>query len=316
MSYKHITIEERSCIYQFIKLGMKIREIASALKRSPSTISRELKRNSTNKENYYPVEAQEKYEKRKENKNKETFDTKTLKYVEIKLQENWSPEQIYESAKIKQIKIPSTATIYRLIKENKLPKIRMETLRRKGKFKRPSETRGKFNDGGRTIRKRDREVYRRKELGHWEGDTIESGRVDRKRKSTTCLVTLVERKSRYCIAIKVKDKTEQSVTKAIINSLNVLPKDLVKTITFDTGKEFAGYSTLECSTYFCNPYCAWQKGTSENTNGLLREYYPKGLDLSVISDEDLAITLSKLNNRPRKCIKFKTPIESLFGHLL
>ena len=194
----------------------------------------------------------------------------------------------------------------------------MEKLRRKGKFRRPAESRGKFNvDSSRMIKKRPKDVYRRIEIGHWEGDTVESGRFDHKRKSKVCFVTLVERKSRHYIAIKVPSRESKYVTPAIINALKPLGTDLVKTITFDRGKEFSGYLTIEealgVSTYFCDPYCPWQKGTNENTNGLLREFYPKGIDLSKVDEHELMFILNEMNNRPRKCLKFNTPNEILFG---
>lgn len=191
----------------------------------------------------------------------------------------------------------------------------MRNLRRKGNFKCPAETRGKFNDGGWTIKKRDKSVYKRGELGHWEGDTVESGRIDHKRKSRYCFVTLTERKSRKYIAILVPSRTAKDVTPAIIKALKEYPGNLVKTITFDRGKEFSRYKEIEkelnCKTYFCDSYCAWQKGTNENTNGLLREYYPKGMDLSLVDENELKINLEKMNNRPRKCLGFKTPNEVL-----
>lgn len=119
--------------------------------------------------------------------------------------------------------------------------------------------------------------------------------------------------------VLLPDRTEKNVTRAVIYALGDLPKEMVKTITFDRGKEFSGYlkieEKLECKTYFCDPYCAWQKGTNENTNGLLREYYPKGMDLSKVNEEELELVQSRLNNRPRKCINFKTPNEELFGNL-
>ena len=194
-----------------------------------------------------------------------------------------------------------------------MKKTPIERLRRKDKFKRPAEKRGQFNDGGRMIHKRPKEIYKREKLGHWEGNTVESGRFDRKRKSTFCFVTLAERKSRMYIAVLVPDKSSASVTPAIINALKNFPDDLVKTITSDRGKEFAGYKeieeTLHCNTYFCDPYCAWQKGTNENTNGLLREFYPKGMDLSEVNKEELQHILDLMNNRPRKCLDYKTPNE-------
>ncbi|MDU1598601.1 MAG: IS30 family transposase, partial [Peptostreptococcus anaerobius] len=242
-----------------------------------------------------------------------------IDYLTVKINEHWSPEQISNRSTKVIHQIPSTSTIYRLIHAKKLPKISMENLRRKGNFKRPAEKRGKFNDKGRTIKKRPKEIYKRQEIGHWEGDTVESGRFDHKRKSGYCFVTLAERKSRYYIAILVENRKSEIVTPAIINALKDFPKELVKTITFDRGKEFSGFEKIEkelgCKTYFCDPYCAWQKGTNENSNGLLREFYPKGMDLSEVDIDDLNHNLNLMNNIPRKCIKYNTPIEELFGLL-
>ena len=113
----------------------------------------------------------------------------------------------------------------------------------------------------------------------------------------------------------VPSRTAKDVTPAIIEALKEYPDNLVKTITFDRGKEFSGYKEIEkelnCKTYFCDPYCAWQKGTNENTNGLLREYYPKGMDVSLVDENELKINLEKMNNRTRKCLGFKTPNEVL-----
>lgn len=327
MSYNHLTIEERSCIYQFLNLRMSIRKIAQALKRSPSTISREIKRNSSKIKacrrsytKYFPVKANDKYfDRRKDCHRKSKFPKDVIDYLTIKINEHWSPEQIANRSTNAINQVPSTSTIYRLIHAKKLPKTNMKNLRRKGKFKRPAEKRGKFNDKGRTIKKRPKEIYKRQELGHWEADTVESGRLDHKRKSGYCFVTLAERKSRYYIAILVENRKSENVTPAIINALKDLPKELVKTITFDRGKEFSEFEKIEkelgCKTYFCDPYCAWQKGTNENSNGLLREFYPKGMDLSEVNTDDLNYNLKLMNNRPRKCIKYKTPKEELFGFL-
>ena len=327
MSYNHLTIEERSCIYQFLNLRMSIRKIAQALKRSPSTISREIKRNSSKIKacrgsytKYFPVKANDKYfDRRKDCHRKSKFPKDVIDYLTIKINEHWSPEQIANRSTNAINQVPSTSTIYRLIHAKKLPKTNMKNLRRKGKFKRPAEKRGKFNDKGRTIKKRPKEIYKRQELGHWEADTVESGRLDHKRKSGYCFVTLAERKSRYYIAILVENRKSENVTPAIINALKDLPKELVKTITFDRGKEFSEFEKIEkelgCKTYFCDPYCDWQKGTNENSNGLLREFYPKGMDLSEVNTDDLNYNLKLMNNRPRKCIKYKTPKEELFGFL-
>lgn len=175
----------------------------------------------------------------------------------------------------------------------------MTKLRRKGKFKRPQETRGRFNIG-KTIKKRPKDVHKRKVIGHWEADTVESGRVGHTRKSKYCFVTLLERKSRIYIAKLLPDRTQENVTRAIIEILSQYPKDYVKTITCDRGKEFSGYkeieNQLECEVYFADPYCAWQKGSNENTNGLLREFYPKGMDLSLTTNDELISILRLMNN--------------------
>ena len=152
-------------------------------------------------------------------------------------------------------------------------------------------------------------IYKRQEIGHWEADTVESGRFDHKRKSGYCFVNLAERKSRYYIAILVENRKSKNVTSAIINALKDFPKELVKTITFDRGKEFSEFEKIEkelgCKTYFCDSYCACQKGTNENSNGLLREFYPKGMDLSEVNIDDLNYNLGLMNSRPGKCIKLK-----------
>ena len=179
MSYHHLTIEERSCIYQFLNLGMSIREIGQALKGSPSTISREIKRNSSKIKaskgsytKYFPIKANDKYiDRRKDFHRKSNFSKDVIDYLTTKINEHWSPEQISNRSTNVIHQILSTSTIYRLIHAKKLPKTSMENLRRKGKFKRPAEKRGKFNDKGRTIKKRPKEIYKRQELGHWEAET-------------------------------------------------------------------------------------------------------------------------------------------------
>ena len=297
---------------------MGVREIAKALKRNPSTISRELKRNGYESNGmYHPTTAQNKYIKRREKCHRYIqLDNEVKCYIESKIEIRWSPEQISRREQSSINWMPSFSSIYRYIHKGLIINGNMTKLRRKGKFKRPAETRGKFNDGGRTIKKRPKHVYKREEIGHWEADTVESGRIGHQRKSNYCFVTLAERKSRYYIAILLPDRKEEKVTAAIIEALKEYPRELVKTITFDRGKEFAGYEKIEkelkCATYFCDPYCAWQKGTNENTNGLLREFYQKGMDLSKVDKEELNDNILMMNNRPRKCIGFKTPNEVIF----
>lgn len=172
MNYKHLTIEERACISKFKEMNLSIREMAKLLDRSPSTISRELKRNSykTGKDysikRYMPTDAHRKYKNRRVNSHRKTnIDCKVKEYIEDKLNKNWSPEQIINYKDIKPINFPSVCTIYRWIHLELLKKITMQNLRRKGKFKRPTEKRGKFNIG-KIIKKRHKEVYNRNTFGH------------------------------------------------------------------------------------------------------------------------------------------------------
>lgn len=323
MSYKHISIEERACIKKMKSEGSSIRAISKYLDRHPSSISRELKRNKGKNGVYHPVTAQRLYNKRKDNCGRNisiSFDVQT--YINDRIENNWSPEQIYFRTKLSnsELKVPSFSTIYRWIHLGLIASGEMKKLRRKGKFRRPQETRGRFNIG-KSINKRPKTVYKRKEVGHWEADTVESGRFGSVRKSTYCLVTLVERKSRYTLSTVVPNRKEEQVTQAIIEMLSSLPHYMVKTITCDRGKEFSGYKKIEevlkCDVYFADPYCSWQRGTNENTNGLLREYYPKGMDLSLVTPSNIKEKLERLNKRPRKCIGFSTPEEILYkGEML
>jgi IS30 family transposase len=182
----------------------------------------------------------------------------------------------------------------------------MKNLRRKGKFSTTRETRGRFNIG-KPIRKRPQEVNTRKTIGHWEADTVVSG----KEKSKTCFVTLAERTLRVYLVIKVPNRTEKVVTKAIIDALRKYPSRSVKTITCDRGKEFAGYKKIEeklqVGMYFADPYRSWQRGTNENSNGLLREFYPKGMNLSTVNEKDLKEKVDLINSRPSKCIDYQIP---------
>ena len=318
MSYTHITIEERACIKKMKSEGSSIIAIAKYLDRSPSTKSREIKRNKERNGVYHPVTAQRLYFERKDNCGRKlSINYNIQKYINDKIDDNWSPEQIYFRSKLEnhELNIPSFSTIYRWIHLGLIVKGDMKKLRRKGKFKRPPETRGRFNIG-KTIKKRPKSVYNREEIGHWEADTVESGRIGHIRKSSYCLVTLVERKSRYTLSVVLPNRKEELVTPAIIDMMSKLPSYMVKTITCDRGKEFSGYekieSSLNCDVYFADPYCSWQRGTNENTNGLLREYYPKGMDLSVVTTSDLDNKINRINTRPRRCINFYTPKEILF----
>lgn len=321
MNYNHLTIEERACITKFKEMKLSIREISRILDRSPSTISRELKRNSYKTSvnysviRYSPIVANKKYKKRRLNCHRPIkINIQVINYIKNKIKLHWSPDQIINRCEDnKPENFPSLSTIYRWIHLGYIPKTQITQLRRQGRFRRPAETRGKFNLG-KTIKKRPKEVFKRNTFGHWEADTVVSGKVDNYTlKSKYCFVSLAERKTRLYLVKWIPNRKEETVTNAIIELLKDFPTDAVKTITCDRGKEFAGWKKIEkelqTNIYFADPYCAWQKGTNENSNGLLREFYPKHMDLSKTNEKEVKDTLELLNNRPRKCLNYKTPQE-------
>ena len=310
MSYSHFTIEERTCIKHLLEKGTSIRNIGKDLDRSPSSISREIKRNQLD----HPIRGGTKYSIKNANNtykqriskahNIIQFPLEVIQIIEQRIKETWSPEQI--AAFYKQDGFPCYKTIYKWINEGTILKGNRKLLRRKGKGG-WYETRGKFNKG-KSIRKRDKKVYKRADYGHWELDTVVSGH---KTKGKACFITLVERKSRFYKAIKSPSRQADIVAKLIIDYLKQFPHELVKTITTDNGTEFADWKTIEkelnCEVYFCDTFCAWQKGSNENSNGLLREFFPKGYNLSRYTQIYIDKKVALINNRPRKCNNWISP---------
>ena len=313
MNYKHITTNERCCIANFLSLGLSLRKIAKHLNRNVSTISREVKRNSTNGK-YLAHIACENYAKNRKNcgaKGKSSNPT-LIKYIEDGLEKTWSPEQIAGRLRLdyqddKSMKI-GFKTIYRWLYQKIIAKGNVNRLRRKGKSLKPKETRGKFNIG-KSIKDRPKEVRKRETIGHWELDTVVSSRG----KSKACLSTFVERKSRFLIAQVMENRKSSTFNFHCFTAFKDIPTNLIKTFTVDRGKEFAGYvdieNTLNIDVYFADAYASWQRGTNENTNGLLREFYPKKFDFSSINQKELDNIVTIINNRPRKCLGYKTPAE-------
>ena len=315
MNYHHLTIEERCCIRKYYLEGLSYRKIAQLVGRNVSTVSRELRRNCTHMYDiptYYPHTAQKKYLLRRSYCHRGMFNKQeVIDYIKERLEDTWSPEQISNTPC--ELSMPTARTIYRWIYEKYVP-VKLKVLRRKGKSIGKKETRGKFNLG-KSIRKRDKSVYKRLEFGHWEADTVVSGRG----KSKVCFATLAERKTRFYMAIKMPNRNAETMAKTIIGALSEFPSDAVKTITCDRGTEFANWQTIEeklnCNVYFADPYCAWQKGTNENLNGLLREFYPKGRNLSRVSPKTLKKNLALINARPKKVLGFKKPVDLFMNYL-
>ena len=308
--YNHFTIEERCCLREYYVKGKSYREIAKLLGRNVSSVSRELRRNCTfyrDIPRYYPYTAQKKSNLRNSYRHRGIFWSKqVLAYIEEKLSLTWSPEQISNTPC--EFKLPSFKTIYRWLYEGYICKGNVNVLRKKGKTRKRLGNGGRFTTG-KSIRKRDKSVYKRKEFGHWEVDTVVSGRG----KTKACFATIAERKTRYYIAIKLPNRTGEEMAKALISELSKLPKGAVKTITCDRGSEFSEWREIEnrlnCNMYFADPYCAWQKGTNENLNGLLREFYPKGKNLERVSEKTLKKNLALINARPKKVLNFQKPID-------
>ena len=310
MSYSHFTIEERISIKHLLAKDVSIRQIAKELGRSPSSISREIKRNSHEPNPFdgtvYSVQKAERMHKRRASKahNIVQFPLEVIQIIEQRIKETWSPEQI--AAYYKDDGFPCYKTIYKWIGDGTIINGNKKLLRRKGKGG-WYETRGKFNKG-KSIRKRDKRIYKRADYGHWELDTVVSGY---KTKSKACFITLIERKSRFYKAIKSPNRHADIVASLIIDYLKQFPSELVKTITTDNGNEFADWQTIEkelnCEVYFCDTFCAWQKGSNENSNGLLREFFPKGYNLSKYTQAYIDKKINLINNRPRKCNNWISP---------
>lgn len=307
MSHKYLTLNERNKIEVLHKEGYSSRRISKILGFHHSTISRELKRCE---DNYKAETANKDYKSKALLKGRKTKINNRLKESIVeKLNSKWSPEQI--SATVLK-GVVCFKTIYNWLYSGAI-KFEISKLRRKGKSRKIKETRGRFNIGT-SIRKRPNIVKKRVEFGHWELDTVVSSRG----KSKGCLATFVEMKSRFYIALPMEDRSKDSMLEAVKKLIKALPKYALKSFTSDRGKEFACYKEIEdmgIEFYFADPYSAWQRGTNENSNGLLREYYPKKTDLAKIDIEELIKNIMELNNRPRKCLNYQTPFE-IFMHEL
>lgn len=313
MSHKHFTINERENILEFLARGYTYEKIATKLKKHKSSISREIKRNSIEGK-YSPHKAQKFYSERKKNCGvKRKLDNSILLIdIQNKLEKGWTPEQISGRAKIDGSYIISFKAIYLAIKDGLFFKDTVKLLPRKGKRKvnGSKETRGTIPDK-KMIEERPQEANERSEIGHFESDTIiGSGKQG-------AIMTYVCRKSRLLIAELMKDRKASTFNQATIENFKYIPNQLVKTFTSDNGKEFSKFKELEKELevycYFANPYHSWERGTNENTNGLLRRYFPKGTDFRQLTKEEVNKAVWSINNRPRKCLEFKTPLEVFRG---
>lgn len=301
--YTHLNQTERTIISNMKASGQSLQAIAQAIGRSSSTISRELRRNRS-KRGYRPKRAQTLSDQRAQSsRNAKRISPETINVAVKYLHDEWSPEQIAAALPI------SHTTVYNRIRADKdhggqlYKHLRCQRKRRKA-YGKSYATRGQILNR-RDISERPTHIETREELGHWEGDTI----IGANHKQA--LVTLVERKTGFTLIAKVERKTAQLVRQACIKLLTPFKKH-VHTITFDNGKEFAEHALIDasigCTTYFAKPYSSWQRGSNENTNGLIRQYIPKKSNLTNISEEFLDTIMLKLNNRPRKRHGFVAPV--------
>jgi len=314
-NYRQLTEGERNQFYALRKAKMPMTEIAKQLGRSRTTLYHELNRNKGGR-GYRPRQAQQFTEQRRAEKVQPLkMAPEVIAYIDAKLQRQWAPEQIAGRMKTDPdgpgLGV-SHETIYRYVKEDKRAGGRLYTHLRHGLKKRRKrrdnkDLRGKIRNRV-DIDQRPAVVETRERLGDWEADLVcgigASG----------YLVTLVERVSRRVLIGFTRTKMACEVTHEI---LRLLKNEVVETITFDNGKEFAGHeriaAELGCQCYFAKPYHSWERGLNENTNGLIRQYFPKKMSFAKITADQIALVQHRLNTRPRKCLGFKTPDRVYFS---
>lgn len=306
----HFTFEEREVLYRMNKAGKPKTEIAAMLGRHRCTIYRELGRN-TGGRGYRPQQAQCLAEERRLDchRNPKMSQPKLKQYVTKALEKKWSPDEIAGRTKQDFRQEPdcqvSHQTIYNwLASEGRESRMHL----RRGRRRSQPETRGQL-PGGTSIAGRPKIVDSKLRYGDWEGDTV----VSPGRRSG--VVTMVERKSKYLRVRKTSALKSATTMKAACRAMSDLPEHLLRTMTLDNGKEFAQHERLTnelgMAVYFARPYASWQRGLNENTNGLLRQFFPKGTDFSRISHRAVARVEKLLNERPRKSLGYRAPSEVL-----
>jgi IS30 family transposase len=318
-SSRSLTLAEREEISRSVASGCSLRSIAQRLDRAPSTISREIRRNG-GRDGYRANQAEQRaWDQACRPKACKLRRHRVLaKRVATKLQRRWSPVQIagwlrHRSGGHEEQQV-SHETIYRslfiqargALKKELLVHLRhTRTMRRSRHHTQKTDNHGQLT-GMVSIRERPAEVEDRAVPGHWEGDLLMGSHHSQ-------IATLVERHTRYVMLVKVAGKDTQTVIDALIKHAHKLPRELYRSLTWDRGKEMADHRRFTLATdvqvYFCDPQHPWQRGSNENTNGLLRQYFPKGMDLSGYSQAKLDAVARELNERPRQTLNFETPVE-------
>ena len=317
MAYNRVTSEERRLIYQWKQEGFSLRKIGLLLDRAPSSISREIKRNSGQR-GYRPAQAQALAEARAKRPGPRRFTEAVRMDAEEKLRQGWTPEIICERARLEGRAHVCKETVYKHVYADAanggnlwthLPRAKRKRTRR---CPRQDGRRRGVIPGRRGIETRPAEVELRIKVGHWEGDLVVG------KNATGYLVTLVERVTRFALVGWSPSKEADAVALVIVD-LFTRARIPIDGITFDNGKEFARHQLiareLQTDVFFARPYHSWERGTNENTNGLIRRIYPKEASFAAFGGEDLRRIDTFLNDRPRKCLGWMTPREEMEAHL-
>jgi IS30 family transposase len=318
MHYEHLSTFERKAIYYRHNSGESYRSIAKLLNRHHTTIMREVRRNKPPYYDYCDVAADEKAIARRKRPRHATKRANTLLYDSVinKIDQGWSPDAIAgrlkkDNPQDKSMQVSHEAIYQWVIHDFKaggeLYKSLAKRHKKRKKQRKYGDLRGQIKDR-LSIRERPSIVDERARLGDWEGDLIEG------KKGSGFIVTHVERASRYLIAKKIENKQAVLFNEATLAMFKPIPKHKRLTLTLDNGKEFSAFKRLEkplnFTVYFADPYCSWQRGTNEHTNGLIRRFIPKKTDFSTITNEQLQEVVNKINNRPRKILNYRTPEEA------
>jgi IS30 family transposase len=318
-SRRALTLCEREEISRGVVAGQSLRSIAASLGRAPSTVGREVNRNGGRRRYRASKAEQSAWDRAHRPKTCKLVENRTLaRIVATKLKQRWSPEQVagwlkytYPDDENHQV---SHETIYKSLFIQARGALKKELLQhlRKTRAMRRSRHKSLKGDGlgqitgAVSIRERPASVEDRALPGHWEGDLIIGS-------NNSQIATLVERHTRYVMLVRVKSKDTKTVINALIKHAHKLPRELYKSLTWDRGKEMADHKRFSLDTnvkvYFCDPQSPWQRGSNENTNGLLRQYFPKGMDLSNVNQNRLNAVARQLNERPRKTLEYRTPAE-------
>jgi IS30 family transposase len=319
--YQRLALNEREEISRCLAQGKSFREIARVISRHVSTVSREVRQAGMNKYTYRAAQSDRRAirnaGKRKRGKHKLGANRQLWEYVQEKLALRWSPEQIarslkklYPDGQAMQISHEAIYTYLYVLPRGELKKRMLEMLRRERKRRHKRKNAGKIErklEDMISIEERPAEVADRTVPGHWEGDLL----IGRNRQSA--LGSLVERTTRFAVLVPLRDRTAEEVRKAFAREMKSLPAQLKRSLTYDQGREMAEHKLFTKDTnmkvYFAHPASPWERGTNENTNGLIRQFFPKGTNFNKVTRKEIKNVQAMLNGRPRKTLNWENPSE-------